>query len=97
MTRYPGYFASRIGNQLWAVATPDGAAENILEGPDAETRVRALVAERNAELDEDTRFSLADAILAEVSCQVAGYPAGDAIATAEYLLERFTITPKPAQ
>jgi hypothetical protein len=44
--------------------------------------------------DDDTRFSLVDALLADVSCHVTGYTAGDAIETADYLLENFTITRK---
>jgi NTP pyrophosphatase (non-canonical NTP hydrolase) len=45
---------------------------------------------------DDTRFSLVDALLADVSCRVPGYTAGDAIETAAYLSERFTITRKSA-
>jgi hypothetical protein len=96
----PRYSAARIGYAFWAVVTPSGSAEHTLTGPDAEEKVRALVAERNAELDEDiaddTHFSLVDALLADVSCHVPGYTAGNAIETAEFLLERFTITRKPA-
>lgn len=51
------YTAARIGYAFWAVVTPSGSTEDTLTGPDAEGKVRALVAERNAELDEDVAAS----------------------------------------
>ncbi|WP_219152293.1 hypothetical protein [Amycolatopsis sp. TNS106] len=50
----PRYHIARIGHEFWAVATPHGAAEEILRGGDAEQRAQELARDRNAELDDDT-------------------------------------------
>lgn len=47
------YKASKVGHDFWSVVTPGGATEETLTGSGAELRIRAIVAERNAELYED--------------------------------------------